>query len=213
MECQTKSQTPQDTSPYTPLINDWGTPMNNQLKSMDIEPLNYDEPTVDPFSEKSPSGPVQDTLSKRANSITTRAKEAETLFGGISALIDKQNGEAIHAELTVKQVEAFKSFCNDLAKVVAQHFDDYLCDKSAVSFNDFPLPYVSALKNSPNSYTNTAAQALNRQAARVSTNTTTARLKIQHHSTPPASTNVNSSVFPWMINSGNTQHMPYKPAS
>ncbi|KAI6246381.1 hypothetical protein HI914_05313 [Erysiphe necator] len=69
---------------------------------MEIKPFNYDDITDDPFSVPSPSGPFQDMLSKIVNSILARAKEAETLIRGISALINKQNSENSHARLIVK---------------------------------------------------------------------------------------------------------------
>lgn len=66
---------------------------------------------------------MQDVLLKSVNSIVAWAKEVETLFGDISALIDKNSSAPNYATLSVKEAKASKSFCNDLVKVETLYFD------------------------------------------------------------------------------------------
>ena len=134
---------------------------------MEIDPINYDDqieyddPIDDPFSEPAPAGPMQDTLTKSVNSLTARAKEAETLFAGISALIDKHSSAPNYATLPAKQAVAFRSLCNDLAKVAARHFDAYLCDKPVTVTDDPSQPSRNAQKTAQ-TYANAASRASNK---------------------------------------------------
>ncbi|KAI0998285.1 hypothetical protein K3495_g9911 [Podosphaera aphanis] len=100
--------------------------------SIDFDSLEYSNaPEDDPFSEPGPAGPIQEALTKSMSSVSTRTKEAETLFGKISSAIDSYCSSASPSTLPERQYLAFKSFCQDLAKVAASHSDDYICDKPA----------------------------------------------------------------------------------
>ena len=170
MEGLTQSQAVEAIPFYNPALSDWDTPGSSQQLDMEIDPINYDDqieyddPIDDPFSEPAPAGPMQDTLTKSVNSLTARAKEAETLFGGISALIDKHSSAPNYATLPAKQAEAFKSLCNDLAKVAARHFDAYLCDKPVTVTIDAATSNRNAPKTAQ-TYANAASRASNKQFA------------------------------------------------
>ncbi|CCU81551.1 endonuclease/reverse transcriptase [Blumeria hordei DH14] len=152
MEGLNQSQAVDSIPFYNPALSDWDTPGSSQQLDMEINPINYDDlieyddPVDDPFSEPVPAGLMQDTLTKSVKSLTARAKEAETLFGGISALIDKHSSAPNYATLPAKQAEAFKSLYNDLAKVAARHFDAYHCDKPMTQFagRHTPTPQTTA---------------------------------------------------------------------
>ncbi|EPQ67312.1 BgtAc-30061 [Blumeria graminis f. sp. tritici] len=61
---------------------------------MEMDFINYDGPTGDPFSEPTSTGPFQKILPESVYSVITHAKEEESMFERISALIDKQDSEA-----------------------------------------------------------------------------------------------------------------------
>ncbi len=110
----------------------WDLPDLSQQTSIDVDTLEYDEaPDDNPFPDPEPAGPIQAALSNSISSVSTRTKEAEALFGKISSAIDNHCSSASHGTLPERQYLAFKSFCQDLAKVAASHFDAYICDKPA----------------------------------------------------------------------------------
>lgn len=169
MEGLNQSQALEKTPFYNPVLSDCDTWMSSRQQSMVIKPIKYDNQVeyddlqVDPFSELVPAGVMQEVLSKSVNSMTARAKEGKTLTGNILALIDEHNSAPNYATLSVKQAEAFKSFCNGLVKVVARHFDTYLCDKS-VSTTDNASPPSRKAQKTAQTYANAASQASNRQS-------------------------------------------------
>lgn len=70
---------------------------------MDSGTVNYEEPpeipSDDSLSKLHTARLLQDVLCNRVNFEAARVKEAETLFGGISALIDKHNNVTNQAAL------------------------------------------------------------------------------------------------------------------
>ncbi|CCU81843.1 endonuclease/reverse transcriptase [Blumeria hordei DH14] len=205
MEGLNQSQAVEAIPFYNPTLSNRDTPGSSQQLDMEIDPINYDDqigyddPVDDPFSEPAPTGLMQDTLTKSVNSLTARAKEAETLFGGISALIDKHSSAPNYATLPAKQAEAFKSLCNGLAKVAARHFDAYLCDKPVTVTNDAAPPRRNAPKTAQ-TYANAASRASNKQFAGCHTPTlqTPAKARLQ-----PKPTRTNDRLFV-RIPEGNT---------
>ncbi|KAI0995073.1 hypothetical protein K3495_g13108 [Podosphaera aphanis] len=105
----------------------------SQQTSIDVDTLEYeDAPEDDPFPESGPVGPIQETLTNSISSVSTRTKDAEALFRKISSAIDIHCSSASRGILPERQYLAFKSFCQDFAKVAASHFDTYICDKAAL---------------------------------------------------------------------------------
>ncbi|KAI0991404.1 hypothetical protein K3495_g16783, partial [Podosphaera aphanis] len=89
-----------------------------------------DEPQVsspqeDPFSTQTSSGPIYEALNKSIVAATTRAKEAEALFGDIASYLDNHWAAPSRSSLPSNQRSALKNLCIDLAAVAARHFDAY----------------------------------------------------------------------------------------
>ncbi|KAI0993995.1 hypothetical protein K3495_g14188 [Podosphaera aphanis] len=110
----------------------WDLPDLSQQTSIDVDTLEYDDAPEDiPFPELGPVGPIREALTNSISSVSTRTKDAEALFGKISSAIDIHCNSASRDTLPESQYLAFKSFCQDLAKVAASLFDVYICDKPA----------------------------------------------------------------------------------
>ncbi|KAI1001297.1 hypothetical protein K3495_g6899 [Podosphaera aphanis] len=128
-----------------------------------VDTLEFDDaPEDDPFPEPGPVGPIQEALTNSIISNSTRTKETEALFGKISSAIDIHCSSASRGTLPERQYLAFKSFCQDLAKVAASHFDAYICDKPA----PISTPNGATRDTNPPKFASVTSQALAKRALR-----------------------------------------------
>ncbi|KAI0992037.1 hypothetical protein K3495_g16149, partial [Podosphaera aphanis] len=122
------SQAPSSHHPSPYQNTDWDHP---EFSSLEMGPLDYDDPLDDPFEE--PTGPIQTALSKCINNVQTRAREAEALFGNITAAIDSQCVAASRGPLSKEHSEAVRNLCQDLAKAATRHFNAFLAGKPVLA--------------------------------------------------------------------------------
>ncbi|KAI0996381.1 hypothetical protein K3495_g11799 [Podosphaera aphanis] len=164
---------PASVGPYPSLDMDWDTPSNSPPNEP-VWSLQYDdEPQGDPFTN-SPPLPINNALKECFNALETRAKEAQSLFGDISYILDNH---CIPNSLPPNQAMALKNFSKDLAKVASHHFEAYMRGASAPA-----LDIASHAESSRNKGTPPTASYAN--AARQGSSTRTANTQIPRNNGP-----------------------------